>query len=138
MKIARFEAWPYVDMVHRDIRRLATPDGGTQWTPAVDIIEETDRFVVRTDLPGVNPEDIDVSMDNGVLTVSGGRQAPELAEESSVRRSERSNGRFLRSFTLPETADAERVTAKSGNGILDITIPKLAQVQPRRVTVQAA
>ena len=83
MNIARFEPWNFVDLLHRDLDRLvAAPRHGSDehspvadWVPAVDIIEEKDRFVLRADVPGVRPDDIDVSMDNGVLSVSGERHA---------------------------------------------------------------
>jgi HSP20 family protein len=138
MKIARFEPWPYVDLLQRDLSRRTghkTPD---EWAPAVDIIEEKDRFVLHADVPGVNPADIDVSMDAGVLTVSGVRNAEPRSEDSDRRRTERATGQFSRRFTLPETTDTEGVTAKIDNGILAVVIPKLPVVQPRRITVEAA
>ena len=104
----------------------------------VDIIEEKGRFLVRADVPGVNPENIDVSADTGVLSVAGTRDADETGEDGDVRRSERASGRFLRRFTLPETADADGITAKSSNGILEVSIPKLPEIQARRITVEAA
>lgn len=138
MKIARFEPWSAIDLLHRDLNRTA-PQGRTAgWVPAVDIIEEKGRFLLRADVPGVNATDIEVSMDAGVLTVSGVRLAEERAEDTDVQRTERSAGRFLRRFTLPETADAESITAKTSNGILEVVIPKLPEVQARRITVEAA
>jgi HSP20 family protein len=86
----------------------------------------------------VAPADIDVSMDAGVLTVSGERHAEDIADEDGMRRAERSSGRFYRRFTLPETTDADNIAAKSNNGILEITIPKQAVVEARRITVEAA
>jgi HSP20 family protein len=146
MNIARFEPWNFVDLLHRDLDRLATrrtPSGGANdpvadWAPAVDIVEEKDRFVLRADVPGVSPEDIDVSMDNGVLSVSGERHAIAPSEDSGVQRIERATGRFLRRFTLPETADAEGIAAKCANGILEVSIPKMPEVKSRRITVEAA
>ena len=146
MNIARFEPWNFVDLLHRDLDRLAThraTSGGTDnpvadWAPAVDIIEEKNQFVLRADVPGVNPEDIDVSMDNGVLSVSGERLAIAPDNDTGVQRIERASGRFLRRFTLPETADAEAIAAKCSNGILEVTIPKAPEIQARRITVEAA
>ena len=103
-----------------------------------DIVEEKSRFLLRADVPGVSPGDIDVSMDAGVLTVSGERHADERSEDDGVRRTERSTGRFFRRFTLPDTADAESITARSQNGILEVAIPKLPAVQARRIAVEAA
>ena len=104
----------------------------------MDIIEEKDRFVLRADVPGVDPADIDLSMDAGVLTVSGERKSEVKTENEGFRRVERVTGRFYRRFNLPETADADGISARSSNGILEVTIPKLPEVQARRITVQAA
>jgi len=130
MSLVRFEPWSLVDRVHRDNAR--------SWVPAVDIFEEKERFVVRADLPGVSPADIEVNMENGVLTVSGERKSEDRSEGDGVSRIERVSGRFLRRFNLPETADADAIKAASSNGILEISIPKQAVVQPRRITVEAA
>ena len=138
MKIARFEPWPYVDLLQRDLNQRASQKATTEWVPAVDIIEEKDRFELHADVPGVKPEDVEIALEKGVLTVSGVRNAAVLGENIDVRRSERRVGRFSRRFTLPETTDADRVTAKISNGILEVVIPKLPEVQPRRITVEAA
>ena len=145
MTFTRFEPWNYLDLLHRDLdrlvgdrRRSSDDDSVADWTPAVDIIEEKERFVLRADVPGVRPNDIDVSMDNGILSVSGERHAIARDEESGVQRIERATGRFLRRFTLPETANAEAVTARCTDGILEVTIPKAPEVQARRITVEAA
>ena len=130
MSLVRFEPWSLVDRNHRDSNR--------NWVPAVDIFEETERFVVRADVPGVNPADIELKMDNGVLSVAGDRASEDRKEVNGVSRFERVAGRFQRRFTLPETADADGIKAKSSNGILEISIPKLAAVQARRITVEAA
>ena len=138
MKIARFEPWHHVDLLNRYSESASKRAVTSQWVPPVDIVEEESRFVVRADVPGVTPADIDVSMDAGVLTVSGVRHAEEPGENTGVQRSECANGRFSRRFTLPEAADAEAITAKCNNGILEVAIPKLAEVQARRITVEAA
>lgn len=146
MNMTRFEPWSIVDLLHRDLDRIASRRVATDaddstvanWVPAVDIVEEKDRFVLRADVPGVDATDIDVSMDAGVLTVSGVRHAESRTEHDGIKRFERSTGRFLRRFTLPETADAEGITASSKNGILEVSIPKQPEVQARRITVEAA
>ena len=146
MNLTRFEPWSVVDLLHRDLdriasRRLSPSNGDTtvyDWVPAVDIVEEKDRFVVQADVPGVDPADIDVSMDAGVLTVSGHRETESSSEEGGVHRVERASGRFIRRFTLPDTADAEGITAKSRNGILEVAIPKQPEIQARRITVESA
>ena len=108
------------------------------WIPAVDIFEEENRFVVRADIPGVNPADIVVNMEGGTLSVSGERHAEDRSEVAGVSRYERATGRFSRRFTLPDSADADGIKASSTNGILEISIPKQPEVQARRITVEAA
>lgn len=146
MNIVRFEPWSLADLVQRDFDRLAgrrldrdtveTPV--SDWAPAVDIVEEKDRFVLRADVPGVAREDIQVAMEDGVLTISGERKTENREEAEGVKRFERVTGTFYRRFTLPETADAESIAARSANGVLEVTIPKQPEVQPRRITVEAA
>ena len=146
MNLTRFEPWSMIDLLARDLnhwnaRRLPTHDAEgavTDWVPAVDIVEEKDRFVLRADVPGVEPSDIDVSMDAGVLTISGQRFEEKRDEESGLQRVERVSGRFFRRFSLPDTADAESIKALSKNGILEVTIPKLPEVQARRIEVQVS
>lgn len=146
MSLVRFEPWSLFDQLQRDLHRsplrhLGSTDGGnavSDWVPAVDVIEHRDRFLVRADVPGVDPAAIDVSMDSGILSISGERQAEDRSEADGVQRYERVSGRFYRRFTLPETADAEAITARISNGILEISIPKLPEVQARRITVEAA
>ena len=130
MSLVRFEPWSLVDRISRDNHRT--------WVPAVDIFEEKDCFIVRADLPGVDPDDIEVNMENDVLTVSGERKNEERSEFEGVSRIERVSGRFLRRFTLPETADADGIKATCRNGILEISIPKQAVLAPRRIAVEAA
>jgi HSP20 family protein len=146
MNLVRLHPWSVTDLMRRDFDRPASrrfagardESGVVDWVPAVDIIEEKDRFVLRADVPGVDREAIDVSMDEGVLSVSGERRREQRDDIDGIQRFERASGRFLRRFTLPETADAERIAAKCANGILEITIPKLPQVQARRIDVEAA
>ncbi len=142
MNIVRFEPWSMIDLINRDLGRRPARDGAqtavADWVPAVDIVEEKDHFLLQADLPGVNSADIEVSMDDGVLSVAGERHSENRGEIEGVRRIERVSGRFDRRFSLPETADAEHITAKSSNGILAVTIPKLPAVQARRITVEAA
>ena len=146
MNLTRFEPWSIVDMLHRDLDRLAArhiPAGDsdavvTDWVPAVDIIEEKERFVLRADVPGVAPADIEVSMDAGILTVAGQRTQEARSDDAGLQRMERASGRFFRRFSLPDTADAENISAQCRNGILEVSIPKQPQVQARRIEVQAA
>ena len=144
MNLTRFEPWSLVDLLHRDLDRLATRRLGSangeqsvaDWVPAIDIVEEKERFVLRADVPGVDPKDIDVSMDSGVLTVAGERRNEAETVEDGVKRIERFSGRFYRRFTLPDTADAKGISARSENGILEVSIPKQPEVRARRITVE--
>jgi len=142
MNIVRFEPWSMTDLINRDLGRRpaheAAQSAVADWVPAVDIVEEEDHFLLQADLPGVNSADIEVSMDDGVLSVAGERHSENRSDSEGVRRIERVSGRFDRRFSLPETADAEHITAKNSNGILVVTIPKLPAVQARRITVEAA
>jgi HSP20 family protein len=149
MNVTRFEPWNLINFLHQDLDQIAgrrfgvssTDDNGSSvadWVPAVDIVEEKDRFVLRADVPGVKPEDINVNMENGVLSVSGERHLESTEEAQGMRRVERVSGRFYRRFNLPDTADAEEISAKSANGILEVVIPKQPEVQARRITVKTA
>jgi HSP20 family protein len=138
MNIARFEPWSYVDLLNRNVARPARAQADDEWRPAVDILENDARFLLRADVPGVDAGDIDVSMDAGVLTISGVRHTENPDESTDVRRIERAAGRFLRRFTLPEAVNADAITAKCSNGILEVVIPKQPEIQPRRITVDAA
>ena len=146
MNIRRYEPWSIFDLMQRELlpyagRRSALDhDDNTvaDWVPAVDIVEEKDKFVLTAEVPGVDPAKIDVSMDAGVLSVSGERHHESGNETGGLKRVERISGKFYRRFTLPETADAEGIAAKSSNGILEVTIPKQPEVQARRITVEAA
>ena len=146
MNLVRFQPWSIADLAGRDFDRFATRrfahnNTGTEvcdWIPAVDIVEEQDRFVLTADVPGVTPADIDVSMEDGALTIAGERRIEKHDKADGVRRVERVSGRFQRRFSLPDTADADGIAATSANGILEVTIPKQPEVQPRRITVEAA
>ncbi len=146
MNLVRFEPWSIADLMQRDFDRFAVRRAGhndvempaSDWAPAVDIVEQKGRFLLRADVPGVALADIDVSMEDGVLTIAGERHTEKHEDAEGVRRFERVSGRFHRRFTLPETADAEGIAARGANGILEVSIPKLPEVQPRRITVEAA
>ena len=149
MNITRYEPWSVFNLLQRDLNGYSRRQPGlandeseagsvADWQPAVDVVEEKTRFVLRADLPGVDPQAITVSMDKGVLSLSGERAREEADETDGIKRYERRSGKFFRRFTLPESADAEGISAKSANGILQIAIPKQAEVQARRIAVEAA
>jgi HSP20 family protein len=134
-----------VNQWRRDFERAFGPtdecehySGVTQaaWSPAVDIKEREDAYVLSADMPGVDPKDIEVNMEKGILTIKGKRSTEAAQDRKRYTRVERVNGDFYRRFSLPETADAEKISAKSSNGVLEVRIPKQEKVKPRRITVQ--
>jgi len=94
--------------------------------------------VLRADLPGVSAEDIDISMDKGLLTISGERREEKNEKAEGLHRIERATGKFYRRFSLPETVNSDGISARSANGIVEVSIPKQPQVQARRIAVEAA
>ncbi|MGA9332880.1 MAG: Hsp20/alpha crystallin family protein [Rudaea sp.] len=107
----------------------------SQWTPRVDIKEEDKRFVILADIPGVEPKDIEVNMDKGVLSIKGERKSESHEENGSFTRVERLHGLFHRRFALPDSADADGITAVGKHGVLEISIPKKPETTPRRIAV---
>ena len=100
--------------------------------------EEPGQFVVRADLPGVKPADIEITADKGVLTLRGTRNFEQKSDDGHYSRVERVNGKFLRTFSLPDTVQTEGIKAQFKDGVLELTIPKIAKPEPRRIEVQAA
>lgn len=119
------------------LRRFDEPDGigVTDWSPAVDIEETDAEFVVKADVPGVDPEKILVSVDDGALVISGERKSEKTEEGKDFKRSECFEGSFYRRFVLPDTADADGIKAKGVNGVLTVTIPKVPAKQARQIKV---
>lgn len=148
MNMVRYEPWSLLNQLHNEIDQLFTPQrrrlgednanvATSDWTPAVDIKEEAERFVIHADIPGVDPKDIDVHMENGILTIKGERQSESKEEREAYKRVERVRGSFYRRFSLPDTANAEAISAKSQHGVLEVVIPKQEKVQPRRIQVES-
>src|SRR6185437_16139943 len=148
MTLVSYEPWTLVNRLHRHLDQAfnrttdttaSTDAPSVSWIPRVDIYEEAERFVVLADVPGVEAKDIDITAEKGVLTIRGERRSEKKeSDKNGYERVERTSGSFLRRFTLPETANTETITAKQTNGVLEVTIPKHPQVQPRRISVQAA
>ena len=110
----------------------------SRWAPAVDVREEADAFFISADVPGVDPEQIEVTMDKNVLTIKGERKVEQTTEgDNGYRRVERLHGNFYRRFSLPDTADAEGISASGKHGVLEVRIPKKVAVQPKRIKVAA-
>ena len=108
----------------------------SQWTPRVDIREEDKRFVILADIPGVEPRDIEVSMDKGVLSIKGERKSEIHEDNGNATRVERSYGAFHRRFALPDSADADGISASGKHGVLEISIPKKAETTPRKIEIK--
>lgn len=142
MAMVRYEPWSLLNQLHREMDSLFSRGLGgdeasvSDWAPAVDIKEEPDAYVLYADIPGVDPKDIEVHMENGVLILRGEREHVAEQERASYKRTERVRGTFFRRFSLPDTADAERIAARYNNGVLEVRIPKLEKVQPRRIVVE--
>ncbi len=108
---------------------------GQRWSPAMDLVEAEDHFVLKADLPGLSEEDIAIEIQDNTLTVSGERRADHESHERGWYRVERTFGRFSRSLTLPEGVDPEAVSAAFQKGVLEVRIPKPEQRKPRRVQI---
>ena len=108
----------------------------SQWVPRVDIKEEGERFLIFADLPGVDPDSIEVQMDKGILSIKGERRTGAAQEGARYSRIERAHGVFYRRFALPDSANPEGVTAAGKHGVLEISIPKRPETTPRRIQVQ--
>ena len=156
----RYQPWSLVNRLQRDIERSfaraslspewaangesANADAAdidreyVEWSPAVDVRETADAFVLTADVPGVDPRTIEVTTENGLLTIRGSRQNDAVNQAKEYRRIERVSGRFLRRFSLPDTANIEGVTATSSHGVLTLTIPKRPESQPRRIEIHSA
>jgi len=109
---------------------------GGHWAPTVDIFEDDQAFVVKADLPGLEIKDIDLQIQENILTLKGERRMEKEVEKDRYHRIERSYGSFQRSFTLPNIVDPEKVKAKFKDGVLEIRIPKLERAQPKQIQVE--
>ena len=146
MSIVRYRQWPGQTALQDEIKQVfdrffdnANTDESAvvtaQWVPRVDIKEEPNRFVIYADLPGIDPQDIEVQMDKGILSIKGERSSESSTETERFSRVERRYGSFHRRFALPDSADADGISASGRNGVLEIAIPKRAETTPRRIQV---
>lgn len=144
MAIQRYKPLSLIDQLQREMASVFNPPsvesnfGSEEWTPAVDIAETTEAFQIHADLPGVKSEDIEVTAENGVLTIKGQRHEKTEQEKDNYKRIERFTGTFMRRFTLPETADVDSIKATTRDGVLELVIPKMPQTQPKRINVEVA
>jgi HSP20 family protein len=147
MKTSRYyEPWNTLNQMYKDMENLYSQTGQlsgyedstiatSTWVPSVDIKEEEDRFVIHADIPGVDPKEIEITMENGVLTIKGERVSETKEERKNYKRIERVRGAFYRRFSLPDTADADKITAVGRHGVLEVMIPKREIAQPRKINV---
>lgn len=112
-------------------------NGSMLWQPSINVREDSDAFHIEAELPGVDPDHVDISLEDRVLTISGEKRSASSREEESYHVAERSYGRFERSFTLGRTVDADAIEARFDRGVLLITIPKPEEQKPRRIQIRA-
>jgi HSP20 family protein len=151
MRLARFErpdvwSWSPFDQltsIRDEINRLfeaPAANGGADvfntWAPALDLYEDKDNLVLRAELPGLKKEDIDISVHENVVSVSGERKNEKKYEASQTSREERFFGRFTRSLKLPKQVDASRVKAAYKDGVLTVTLPKAEEAKPRQIEIK--
>ena len=145
MNLVRWD--PFLDLVamsNRFNRSLDVPsaaraeDSFGAWVPPVDIFERHDHLVIRAEVPGLRREDMDVRIENGVLTLHGERKRESDVTEDNAFRLERTYGAFTRSFSLPRTVDASNVAATYKDGILEVSVPKVETAKPKKVEIHAA
>ncbi len=137
MSLIRYQPSSILSQFGDEINRLFENrySSVTEWSPAVDIKETEKEYVIHADLPGVDAKDIDVTLEDGVLSIRGERSWSNEKDNESYKRVERAYGSFYRRFSLPDTADAEQVRANSNNGVLQIVIPKQKKALPRKIQV---
>jgi HSP20 family protein len=130
-------AFPHFATLHDEINRVFGAARPLQsWAPAVDFFEDGEQFVLKAELPGVNRKDLDLSLQDGVLTLAGERREEQSFEHAEVHRSERFLGKFQRSFTLPAAVNAANVQASFKDGILTVTLPKAEEAKPKHIEVK--
>ncbi len=145
MNTTRYNPFQQVQFLQDEINRLFSTNQGLSfddqslgrgvWNPHVDIYENKDHIALEVELPGMNKEDIHLSFENNVLTLSGERQFEKKDEEQNYHRVERVYGTFTRSFTLPNTVSGEGITAEYRNGVLYLSLPKKEEVKARRIEI---
>jgi HSP20 family protein len=147
MAIVRWEPFRELSSLQTEMNRLFNAafdsppgDGGAvrRWAPAMDLLETDDNFVLRADLPGMTEDDVNIELEDNVLTVSGERKAEHEEKREGFYRVERAFGSFARSLTLPRGIDAESVNAAFDKGVLEVRIPKPEQRKPRKIQIGTA
>src|SRR5437588_9129003 len=149
MALIRWEPVRELSSIQNEMNRLfntffdapsAGENSGTslrRWIPAMDLVETDDDFVLRADLPGLSENDVNIELEDNVLTISGERKAEHEERKEGYYRVERASGQFTRSLTLPEGVDPDAVKASFDRGVLEVRVPKPEQRKPRKVTISA-
>jgi HSP20 family protein len=106
------------------------------WAPALDISERKDAYVVAVEVPGVKPEELDITLEDGLLTIQGERRFTQESSEQQFHRVERRYGSFRRSITLPSQVQADQIEASFENGVLEVVVPKAEEAKPKKITVR--
>lgn len=143
MNMLKYDPFRELRGLHDEMNRLFTPQAQGQegefargaWSPCVDIFEDQNRLIVEAELPGMNREDFEVSVENNVLTLKGERKFEKRTEGDNYHRVERSYGSFTRQFTLPQTVTAEGATADFDNGVLRVGLPKREETKARKIEI---
>ena len=145
MALVRWEPVRELNSLQSEMNRLFntffdTPTGGNggglrRWVPAMDLVETDDHFVLKADLPGLDSGDVNIEVEDNVLTVSGERKVEHETSKEGYYRLERSSGEFRRALTLPEGVDADKIEASFEKGVLEIRVPKPEQRKPRKVQI---
>ncbi len=137
--LARWEPFRELARVFDDpfYRVLSGGDATCRWCPAVDVSEDAKEILVSADLPGVDPKDVEITVKENVLSLSGERKAEKEEKDESYHRVERSYGAFSRSFVLPSTVDETKVSAEYKDGVLRIHLPKREDAKPRKILVKS-
>ncbi len=139
--LSRRFGWPFSSLVDDMLTSmdpdLRAPEGFVEgrFVPAVDIAEDSDAVTITAEVPGMSKEDLDVSIEDGVLTLRGEKREEETSEGKNVHRVERRYGRFERRIQLPQTVDPEQVTAAYEDGVLKLTLPKVAAAKARSIKI---
>jgi HSP20 family protein len=143
MALVRWEPLRELNTLQGEMNRMFNSffneegDAGRRWAPAVDLLEREDTLVLKADLPGLEEDDVQIEVRDNVLTISGERRSDVESKENGYYRVERAFGRFSRAVTLPEGVDADSIEANFEKGVLEVTIPKPEQRQPRRISIGA-
>jgi HSP20 family protein len=147
MALIRWEPVRELSTIQSEMNRLfntffETPTGGgngttalRRWVPAMDLVETDDEFVLRADLPGLSEGDVNIELEDNILTISGERKSEHEERKEGYYRVERSSGAFQRSLTLPEGVNAEAIRASFDKGVLEVRIPKPEERKPRKVAI---